>query len=161
VPAGSLLLFKGYPQNGNSSVVAINPANGAALASLQMQGNYYSTAGLYDDSSKHLFLLSETYNQMVEVNATTGSEIGRYSLPVNIQGTAGIAIDPADGNFWLSGSNAGSQLVKVDRQGVELRRVDLAGQGIPNGQVSGISFAADGTLRISSNQGVIYQAKIS
>ncbi|WP_426108042.1 hypothetical protein, partial [Massilia sp. TSP1-1-2] len=139
VPAGSLLVFEGYPYNGSNSVAAINPATGSLIARLVMPENYYATAGLVDPASGHLFLLSHQANQMVEVNAQTGAEIARFAIPFNIQSHAGIALDPVDGNFWIGSYNTIGQVVKVSRTGAELRRVDLGSQGMDVNDISGLA----------------------
>jgi len=161
VPSGSLLLFEGYPYNGANAVAAIDPSSGALIAKLNLPTTYYSTAGVYDAASGHLFLLSHQYNQMVEVNPATGAEISRVNVPLNVQSYAGMAIDPNDGNFWIGSYNGTSQLVKIDHSGTELKRVDLSSQGVSGNEVSGLAFAADGSVRVASTQGVIYKVSLA
>ncbi len=43
VPAGSLLVFNGYPNT--DRVVAVNPGTGAVIASLALDANYDLAAG--------------------------------------------------------------------------------------------------------------------
>jgi hypothetical protein len=161
VPSGSLLLFEGYPYNGPNTVAALNPATGALITRLDLPATYYSTAGVYDAASGHLFLLSHQLNQMVELNPATGAEIARIDLPLNVQNYAGMAIDPVDGNFWIGSYNGGGQLVKINHSGAELRRVDAASQGVNGNEISGLAFAADGSLRVASTQGVIYRVAVA
>jgi hypothetical protein len=160
VPAGSLLLFSGYYYNSPPSVVAINPSSGTVLAQLTPPPFDQWTAGLYDPTSGHLFVLGHSLNQMVEIDPLTSAELGRYSLPVNIQSWAGIAIDPDDGQFWIGSSSSGSSLVQIDRTGQELRRIDLRDQGFGNGSISGLAFAPDGTLRVSDANGLIHRVDL-
>jgi hypothetical protein len=98
---------------------------------------------------------------MVEINPATGAEITRFSLPISVQSMAGMALDPSDGNFWIGSNNSGSQIVKIDHQGVELRRIDMATQGLPSGQISGLAFDTDGSLRVATSQGVILRALLN
>ncbi|MCG2595894.1 hypothetical protein LZ009_24220, partial [Ramlibacter sp. XY19] len=51
VPAGSLLLFNGYPNP--DRVVAVNPGTGAVLGGLSLDGNYDLIAGVYDATTGH------------------------------------------------------------------------------------------------------------
>ena len=126
VPAGSLLVFDGYPDTTLGSITALNPSTGAQIARLDNIGTYYFTAGLFDPTSGHLFV---TLNQeLVELNAATGAEIGRFAMPLNASSYAGLAIDPVPGNLWL-GAYKSSEIVEMTRAGVEVRRVDLASQG--------------------------------
>lgn len=152
VAAGSLLLF-----NGNyNQIVAINPDTGTVIKRMSLDQS--AVAGLFDARSGHLFILSHSANQLIEFNPANGSEIGRYALPINIQNSAGIAIDPADGNFWIGSSGGGNILVKIDRKGIELARFNL---GLNfSGTLSGLAFAADGTLRVASADGMIYRASL-
>ncbi|CAN7346405.1 Ig-like domain-containing protein [Pseudoduganella sp. LjRoot289] len=161
VPAGSLLLFAGYPYNGSNNVAAINPATGALIAKLVLPVSYYSTAGLFDAASGHLFLLSHQLNQMVELNPATGAEIAKFNVPLNVQSYAGMAIDPVDGNFWIGSYNGAGSVVKISRTGVEIRRVELAAQGVDSNEINGLAFNADGTLRVASTRGVIYQVSLA
>ena len=68
VPAGSLLAFYG-PSNPDY-VVALNPTTGNAIASLALAGNYDTTAGIFDPTSGHLFVLDRNHsggNRIVEI----------------------------------------------------------------------------------------------
>ena len=49
VPAGSLLVFNGYPNP--DRVIAVNPATGAVIASLALDANHDLTSGVYDPTS--------------------------------------------------------------------------------------------------------------
>jgi len=156
VPAGSLLLF-----NGNyNQIVAVNPSTGSVIAKLSPPTNYNFTAGVFDVTSGHLFALSHNYNQLIELNPTNGVEIAKVNLPINIQTWAGMAIDPSTGDFWIGGANGGSQLVLINRAGVEQRRVDISRQ-FSSGNISGLAFAADGSLRVASTSGSIFSISLS
>ncbi|MDN5881793.1 MAG: hypothetical protein L0H37_05415, partial [Nitrosospira sp.] len=73
---------------------------------------------------------------------------------------AGLAIDPVTGNLWLGSYSAGATLVELTRTGTEVRRLDLASQGVNNNEISGLAFAPDGSLRIASTHGVVYEITI-
>ena len=158
VPAGSLLVFNGYAYF--DRVTAVDPTSGATLASLALPQNPDLTAGLYDPASGHLFVLSYGTNQMVEIDPATGATLASLAVPINVQGWAGIALDPSGNGLWLAGTGAGSLLVEVDRTGKELRRLDLASQGVDQAEISGLAFAADGSLRVASTQGVVYRVSV-
>jgi hypothetical protein len=153
VPAGSLLLFNGYYGN---QVVAVNPATGAVLAKLSPLQNYAASAGVFDASTGHLFVLSNA-NQLVELDAATGAAVSTHALPINTVSYSGLAIDPTSGNLWIGSYNGASQIVQIDRNGVEIKRIDLATQGIDNNEISGLAFAPDGSLRVASTHGVVYK----
>ncbi len=162
VPAGTLLLVEGYQYNTNNGVVAVDPANGAVLARLELPVNYAMTAGLLDPATGHLFVLSEQFNAMIELDARTGAELARVALPVNVQSYAGLALDPVDGNLWIAGRYSSRELVKVDRAGVELARADLSALApvLENRSITGLAFAQDGSVRIASNDGTVYRAAL-
>ncbi|NML45874.1 phosphatase PAP2 family protein [Ramlibacter sp. G-1-2-2] len=159
VPAGSLLVFNGQPNP--DRVVAVNPSTGATIAVLSLAGNFDATAGIFDAASGHLFVLENNGpgNRMQEVDPATGATINTWTLPVNIQNHAGIAIDPVTGNFWIGSTSTGGSIVEVDRTGAEIRRADLSTQGVTDNEITGLAFAADGTLRVSSTAGVIYKVR--
>ena len=155
VPAGSLLVFNGYPSP--DRVTAVDPATGAVVASLALGANHDLTAGLYDPASGHLFVLANNTNRMVEIDPATGATLASVAVPINVQSWSGIALDPSGASLWLGSTSSGSVVVEVDRAGRELRRVDLAAQGVDQGEISGLAFAPDGSLRVASTQGVIYR----
>jgi hypothetical protein len=41
-----------------------------------------------------------------------------------------------------------------------VRRLDLASQGVNEGEISGLAFAPDGSLRVASTNGVVYRITI-
>jgi hypothetical protein len=153
VPAGSLLVFNGYANP--DRIIAVNPGTGAVIASLVLGANYDLTAGLYDSASGHLFILSHNSNAMIEINPANGTNLGQYGLPVSVQSWAGIAIDPVDGNFWIGSTSSGTEVVKVNRSGVELQRVDLSSQLVNSNTISGLAFNPDGSLMVSTTQGAV------
>src|SRR5205085_5537523 len=56
-------------------------------------------------------------------------------------------------------SSTGGSIVEVDRTGAEVRQADLGTQGVTDGEITGLAFAADGTPRVSSVHGVIYKVR--
>jgi hypothetical protein len=159
VPAGSVLVFNGQPNP--DRVVAIDPATGSVLASLTLGVNHDARAGVYDAASGHLFVLANASNQLVEIDPATGAALASHAVPINVQTWAGLAIDPVTGNLWVGSVSAGGQVVLVDKAtGAEVRRVDLAGQGVNQNEVSGLAFGPDGKLWVSSTQGVVYKVTV-
>lgn len=154
VPAGSLLVFNG--QAGADRVVAINPATGALIASLALAGNYNINAGLFDPVSGHLFVIESagSANRMLEIDPVSGALLKAVTLPVSVAGSAALALDPVSGNLWLASEAAGAVLIEISTAGTELRRVAIAGQGV-SGPISGLAFAADGTLLVSTRSSLI------
>ncbi|SCX42366.1 Ig-like domain-containing protein [Nitrosospira sp. Nsp1] len=157
VPAGTLVLFNGYPNP--DRVIAVNPANGAVIASLALAQNYDLTAGVFDAASGHLFVTDgrSAGNRIAEINPATGAEIASFAVPFNISNWAGLAIDPVTGNLWLGSYSGSATLVELTRTGTEVRRLDLASQGVNNSEISGLAFAPDGSLRVASTNGVVYR----
>ena len=154
VPAGSLLVFNG--QASVDRVVAINPATGALVASLALAGNYNINAGVFDPVSGHLFVTESagSANRMLEIDPATGALLKAVTLPVSVAGSAALALDPVSGNLWLASEAAGAVLIEISRAGTELRRVAIASQGV-SGPISGLAFAADGTLLVSTRSSLI------
>jgi outer membrane protein assembly factor BamB len=162
VPAGSLLVFNGYPSP--DRVTAVNAATGVVLGSLALQttavpANYDLTAGVYDAASGHLFVLESNGpgSRMIELDAVTGAQLSAVTLPTNIQTHAGLAIDPVSGNLWVGSTNGSWAAVEVTRAGVEVRRIDLRTQGVNDNEISGLAFAGNTTLLVASTHGVIYR----
>jgi len=108
-----------------------------------------------------LFVLSEQSNAMIKIDPATGATVSQMALPLNVQSWAGLAIDPSDGNFWIGSYYGGTVLVKVDRGGTELQRVDLASQGIHSNTLSGLAFDADGALMVATTQGGVIEVSLS
>jgi|GEM_PF-187621 len=158
VPSGSLLLFNG---SGTDTVVAIDPGTGAVITKLPLAQNHNLTAGVYDAVTGQLFVLSEQSNAMIKIDPATGATVSQMALPLNVQSWAGLAIDPNDGNFWIGSYYGGTALVKVDRSGTELQRVDLASQGIHSNTLSGLAFDADGSLMVATTQGGVIEVSLS
>jgi len=171
VPAGSLLVFNGYPNT--DRVVAINPATGAVVqvgankAILAVAANYDLTSGVYDPASGLLLLARSnggTGTDVVAVNATTGAQVASTTTAVNLTSWSGMAIQPSNGHLWLGSVNFGTQVIEytVSAGGVltEVRRVDLASQGINQNEISGLSFDAAGNLWVASTQGEFYKVHV-
>jgi hypothetical protein len=159
VPAGSLLLFDG--QTNPDRVVAANPTTGAVIATLILTANYDTTGGVYDPTTGHVFLFNRNVgpNRMVEINAATGAEISSFVLPFNA-GEAGLAINPVTGNLWY-GSDQSTNVIEMSRTGTVLRTLNLALQGVDQGETAGLAFDAAGKLYVASTQGVIYKVDVS
>ncbi len=160
VAAGSLLVFNGYTNP--DRVIALNPTSGAVIASLVLAGNYDLTAGVYDAATGKLFVTESNGagNRLLKLNAQTGALEEAITVPLNISSWAGLAIDPTSGNLWL-GSTQGNEVVEVTRAGVEVRRVNLAAQGVNQNEISGLAFDAAGQLFVASTQGVVYRVDVS
>ena len=165
VPAGSLLVFNGYPNT--DRVIAVNPTTGAVIASLALDANYDLTGATYDAASNRIFLTANTIaggSTIVALNPTTGVQTGLTVAPINVQTRSGLAIDPTSGHLWLGSYSGGAQLVEfsVSATGAltELRRLPTASQGIDQAEISGLSFAPDGTLWVASTQGEIYRIDV-
>ncbi|HEY0806863.1 MAG TPA: hypothetical protein VGD84_17455, partial [Pseudonocardiaceae bacterium] len=157
VPAGSLLVFNGYPNP--DQVTAVNPTTGAVLATLTLAGNYDLSAGTYDPVSGHLFVLDRRTNptQVAEINPVTGAQINEFALPFNA-GYAGLVAD-ATGNLWY-GSDQSADVVELSRTGAVQRRVTLSLQGVPGNTISGLSFDAAGNLVVASTQGQVFEVNL-
>ena len=164
MPAGSLLVFNGYPNPDH--VVAVNPATGAVLASLVLDANYDLTGATFDAVTNRIFLTENNGagNRIIAINPATGVQTGVITAPFNIQSWSGLAIDPTSGHLWLGAINGGDQLVEylIGAGGslTELRRLDLTSQGLNQNEISGLSFAADGKLWVASTQGELYQVTV-
>jgi hypothetical protein len=57
-------------------------------------------------------------------------------------------------------SSGGTGVVEVTKAGVEVRRVDLAAQGVNQGEISGLAFDLSGNLLVASTQGVVYKVVV-
>jgi ligand-binding sensor domain-containing protein len=162
VPAGSLLVFNGYPYPGDR-ITAIDPNSGAVIAGLTLDGNYDLVGGTYNPVNGHIYLTEGNGpgNRIIELSAATGAQVGVITAPFNIQSYSGLAIDPTTGHLWLGAANGGAQLVEysVGSAGVltELRRLDTRSQNINENEISGLSFDAAGNLWVSSTRGDIYK----
>ena len=142
-------------------VIAVNPADGKVLGTLALKGNYDLTAGLYDAQSNHLFVLdrSQSPRKLLEIDPADGTVLASFNSPLHGD-EAGLAVDPVTGNLWMGSFNEISTLVEFDRLGAEVRRIDLASQGINNQEISGLAFDDTGKLLISSTQGRVYRVTV-
>ncbi|MEJ0018377.1 MAG: Ig-like domain-containing protein [Acetobacteraceae bacterium] len=162
VPAGSLLVFNGYPNP--DQVTAVNPTTGAIVASVSLGVNYDLRAGVYDAATGHLFVMDGRTSpaRIVELDASgaTASLVNSFALPFNANSWVGMALDPVNGHIWY-GSDGSTDIVELTKAGVEVRRVSVALQGADQGEISGLSFDASGRLLVSSTQGVIYRIALN
>ncbi len=165
VPAGSLLVFNGYPTN--DRVIAINPGTGAVIASLTLDADYDLTGGVFDAASGRIFITESRTpgNRIIAISPTTGAQLATFTTPFTFGSWSGLAIDPTTGHLWLGTYTGGAQLVEyqVSAGGAltELRRLDTTAQGLDQNEISGLSFAADGSLYVASIQGEIYKINTS
>ncbi len=159
IPVGSLLVFNGQPNT--DRVIALNPTDGTLLGSLTLKGNYDTTAGLYDASSNHLFVLDRSQNprKILEIDPADGTVLASFNSPL-WGDEAGFAVDPVTGNLWMGSYNDTSTLVEFSRTGTEVRRINLASQGINDAEISGLSFDDTGKLLVSSTQGRVYRVTV-
>jgi hypothetical protein len=161
VPAGSLLVFNGNLGT-NDRVVAVDPANGAVITSLTLGTRYSLTGGTFNAANGHIYLTEAVGagNRIVEVS-NTGAQLGAVTVPFSVQSAAGVTIDPTTGHLWLGALNGGSQLLeyRIDDAGslTLLRSLDATSQNINQNEISGLSFAADGSLWVASTLGEVYR----
>jgi uncharacterized protein YjiK len=160
IPVGSLLLFNGDPNT--DRIIALNPADGSVLGSLTLKGNYDTTAGLYDATSNHLFVLDRSQNprKILEIDPADGTVLSSFNSPL-WGDEAGFAIDPVTGDLWMGSYNDTSTLVEFSRTGTEVRRINLASQGITDAEISGLAFDDAGRLLVSSTQGRVYRVDVN
>jgi DNA-binding beta-propeller fold protein YncE len=159
VAAGSLLLFNG--QTYFDRITAVDPASGAAIATLLLDQNYDLTGGVFDPASGHLFVTQRNVgpNRIAEIDPATGAQLSSFVAPFNAA-EAGLAIDPVTGNLWY-GSYESTEVVELTTAGVEIRRVDLALQGVGINQIAGLAFDAQGKLLIAAHQhNAVYRAAV-
>ena len=131
------------------------------LGSLALKGNYDTTAGLYDASSNHLFVLDRSQNprKILEIDPADGTVLSSFNSPL-WGDEAGFAVDPVTGNLWMGSYNDSSTLVEFSRTGTEVRRINLASQGINDSEISGLAFDDTGKLLVSSTQGRVYRGTV-
>jgi hypothetical protein len=161
IPAGSLLLFDG--QNNPENIYAINPANGAILATLTLSANYSLSSGIYDPFSGDIYVINRSVgpNEIVAINPATGAAIpnSSFNLPFNA-GESGLALDPAgDGTFWY-GSDQSNSVVHLSATGTVIKTDDLTAQGVSNDEINGLTFDSTGHLLVASRLGVIYRVTV-
>ncbi len=161
IPLGSLLVFNGQPNP--DWVTALNPADGTVIATLQFKGNYDMTAGIYDPQTNHLFVLDRSQNprKILELDPADGTVISSFNSPL-WGDEAGLAIDPVTGNLWMGSYNVPDHttLIEMTRTGTEVRRINVATQGINDQEISGLAFDDTGKLLVSSTQGRIYRVTV-
>jgi large repetitive protein len=159
VPAGSLLMFNGYANT--DRVIALNPATGQVLATLSFAGNHDLTAGLFDATSGKFFILEANGpgNRMLQINPATGALEAAITVPLTVNSHAGLAISPVSGNLWIGSYNS-TTVVEITRTGTEVRRVDLASQGVNQNEISGLAFLPDGRLLVASTQGEVFRVSL-
>ena len=157
VPVGSLLVINAYPSP--DRVVALNPITGAVIATLAL-ANYETSAGLYDPTTNHLFVLDRRIspNIFIEIDPATGAVLGSFNAPINA-GNAGMAIDPITGNLWY-GSDQSNTIYEITTAGIAVRNVSLTAQGVDQNEIAGLAFDAAGKLWIASTQGRAYRVTI-
>jgi len=95
------------------------------------------------------------------LNPADGTVISSFNAPL-WGDEAGLAIDPVTGNLWMGSYNAPDQstLIEMTRTGTEVRRVNVASQGINDQEISGLAFDDTGKLLVSSTQGRIYRVTL-
>jgi len=183
LPAGTLLVFNGYPNTDRITAINIKaprpatqlppgtppePAIGAVLAKLAVGTNYDLTSGVYDAASGLVLLARSnggTGSDVVAINPNTGAQVATTTTAINVGSYSGMAIEPASGHLWLGSVNGGNQVIEysISATGAltELRRVSLAAQGVNQNEISGLSFGPDGKLYVASTQGEIYKVSLS
>ena len=134
-------------------IFAVNATTGDVLATLDLGQNLDPVAGVFHPLSGHLFVLDQDPNEVVELNPSDGSVLGRFPTPFDIA-MGGLAIDPVTGNLWIGSSNANA-VAEVSTDGTVLRQVNLEPQSI-SFEISGLAFTPLGQLVASSNRGVVY-----
>ena len=158
VPAGSLLVFNGYPNP--DRVMAVDPATGAVIASLALDANHDLTPGSTTRPAGTCSSPQRPRNQLVEIDPATGALLASLRCRSTCRAGRASPSTPSRANLWLGGTS-GSDLVEVDRAGVELRRIDLALQGVDQNEISGLAFASNGSLWVASTQGVVYNVSLA
>jgi hypothetical protein len=162
VPAGSLLLFNGTTSH--DRVTAVNPVTGAVIATLVLGQDYNLSAGVYDPTSGHLFVLDRrtATTRIVEIDPVNAAEVSNFAAPFNA-GEAGLAINLTTGNLWY-GSGGSTNVAELTRTGMTftgtvLRQVNLAPQHFSGG-VSDLVFDASGRLLVASTEGRVHVAAV-
>ena len=167
VAKGSLLVFYG-PSNPDY-IVALDPTTGNVISSLQLAGNYDTTAGVYDPNTGDFFAVDRNHsggNRIVAIEPVEGIEDPNFTFnaPFNL-GDGGLALDPATsgpnaGTFWLA-SDGSNDIVQVTNTGTVLRHSRIGLQAPGNIGASGIAFDAAGNLLVSTNQGVVLKLNVN
>jgi hypothetical protein len=118
VPAGSLLVFNGYPYPGDR-ITAIDPISGAVIAGLTLDGNYDLVGGTYNPVNGHMYLTESNGPGHLWLGAANGgAQLVEYSVGsagvltelrrldtrsqnINENEISGLSFDAA-GNLWVS-----------------------------------------------------------
>ena len=150
VPAGHLLVssWNFAPDR----IMAINPADGAVVATLILAENLDPVAMQYDPSGGgHLYVLDTSPDEVVEINPATGARIRAFAttLPAGGQDAGGLAFHPTTGNLWIGTSNTPLVAELNPTTGALVRQVDLAPFGLAN-DISGLAFDNNLRLLVSS-----------
>ncbi len=157
VPAGTLLLIDG--NESFDKVFAVDPSDGTLLVTLDLGQNIDPTAGAYDSTTGNLFILDGSPDRVLEISLADGSVLSEFASPIGLDSThGGLAFDPDTDNLWI-GSDDSSTIVELERDGTEVRRVDLAAQSVSN-EITGFDFDAAGNLLVSSHRGVVYRVDV-
>ncbi|NBX29737.1 hypothetical protein EBR04_04690, partial [bacterium] len=128
---------------------------------------YDLSAGVYDPTSGHLFITAyygTNGSQLVELDPATGAKLATIDVGIDVRTWSGLAIDPTTGHLWLGSTSGGPQVIEYRIGGVgvltEVGRFSTVFQGLDEQEISGLSFAADGTLWASSTRGDIYRLNL-
>ena len=155
IPAGSLIVFNAAPTP--DRIVAMNPATGAILATLNLVGNFGIVGGAITLTGR-ILVLDPASNSLREIHPLTGAEIvaGGFAAGMDIV-DGDIAVHPTTGNIWVASSSQTS-LREYTAAGVFVRSIDVTPQGVST-ELTGLAFrpvAGDFDVLASSNRGVIY-----
>lgn len=144
---------------GGVVVEDLSPTTGAVIATLTL-ANYEASAGLYDPTTNHLFVLDRLTSpiKIVEIDPATGDVLGSFNAPINA-GNAGMAIDPVTHNLWY-GSDQSNTIYEITTAGIAVRNLSLTTQGVDQNEIAGLAFDAAGKLWIASTQGRAYRVTI-
>ena len=158
VPAGSLLVFNGYPNP--DRVIAVNPATGAVIASLALAGNYDLTAGVYDAASGHLFVTEHNPRATTWSRSTRppARRSPRCAVPLQPAELAGPGHRPGHRQPVAGQHNSGSDMVETHpRRACEVRRVDLAARASTRTRSPGWPSPPTAACCVASTQGEVYR----
>ncbi|MEL6476199.1 MAG: Ig-like domain-containing protein [Pseudomonadota bacterium] len=154
VPAGSLLVING--ESGTADIQAINPADGALIASLTTDAGAGSiVGGAYSAARDTFFLVNFSTDEILEIDPATGTTInsfdtGDYGFNFNF---GDIEIDPVTGDI-LGVSSAENLLIRISPVGDLIDLVDL-----PDGvnSLSGIAPIDGDEALVSNTAGRIFR----
>ena len=155
IPSGSLIVFNGVFNP--DRIYALDPANGAILATLVLAGNFDIVGGAVTSTGR-MFILDPNADRVREINPATGAEIVAGGFAAGMDITSGdIAIHPTTGNIWIA-SAATTTLREYTVAGVFVRSIDVSPQSVST-ELTGLAFrpnGADFDVLASSNRGVVY-----